>query len=122
MPELPEVETVRSTLQPKVTGLTINEVQVLLPKVIRSPEAGEFKEKAAGKKVLRTARRGKYLLLHLTGGLTLVFHLRMTGRLVVCPPGEPVAKHTHVIFTLNGGTQLRFADTCLLYTSPSPRD
>ncbi|OPX90559.1 MAG: Formamidopyrimidine-DNA glycosylase [Pelotomaculum sp. PtaB.Bin104] len=110
MPELPEVETVRQTLQPKIAGLRFTDVQILLPKIIRSPEPEEFKEMLINKKILRVARRGKYLLLSLTGGMNLVSHLRMTGSLVYSRPEEPRSKYTHLVFGLDNGGELRFAD------------
>lgn len=110
MPELPEVETVRRTLQPRLTGLKFTNVQILLPKVIKTPDPDQFIEKIKNKKILKINRRGKYLLFHLSGGYTLLVHLRMTGSLVYCEKDEPPARHTHLIFHLNNGGRLRFAD------------
>jgi len=110
MPELPEVETVKNTLADRIAGLAITDVDVLLPKVIRVPVAEEFRRLAGGKTIRTLARRGKYLLFHLSGGLTMIVHLRMTGRLVYTAADEPPARYTHVIFHLDNGDQLRFAD------------
>jgi len=110
VPELPEVETVRRTLQPKLAGLKFTDVQVFLPKVIRTPEPDEFKEILRDKTINKIGRRGKYLLLYLNNGYTLIVHLRMTGRLVYCTEDKPVPKHTHVIFRLNNGCRLQFTD------------
>lgn len=111
MPELPEVETVKRTLEKKLVGLTIEKVELDLPKIVRIPPAEEFTQLLEGNKILRMGRRGKYLLLHLTGNLTMVIHLRMTGRLVFTRPDKPREKHTHAVFTLSSGDQLRFTDT-----------
>jgi len=110
MPELPEVETVKRTLQPKLTGLKFIDVQILLPKIIRTPDPDEFKEKITGKKILKINRRGKYLLFNLNDGLNLVIHLRMTGSLVICRSDEPLSKYTHLVMVLENGFHLRFAD------------
>ncbi|MFX4261348.1 bifunctional DNA-formamidopyrimidine glycosylase/DNA-(apurinic or apyrimidinic site) lyase [Pelotomaculum propionicicum] len=110
MPELPEVETVNRTLQPKLTGLKFTDVQVLLPKIVRTPEPGEFIKIIRNKKILDVSRRGKYLLISLSGGYTLAVHLRMTGRLVYSPDNLPPTKHTHVVFHLDNGHRLTFAD------------
>ena len=83
MPELPEVETVKRTLQAKLTGLMFTGGQVLLPKVVREPKHGEFIETIKNKKILKVGRRSKYLLLGLSGGYTLQSTC-MTGRLVYC--------------------------------------
>lgn len=110
MPELPEVETIVRSLQPRLTGLNFVEALVTLPKVIRTPGADDFKEKISGKKIITISRRGKYLLFHLNEKLNLLVHLRMTGSLVYCSPEEAVAKHTHLIFSLSNGYQLRYTD------------
>lgn len=111
MPELPEVETVVRSLEQRLAGLTITAVDILMPKVIRHPKPEIFEEQIVGKQLSnRLGRRGKYLLLHLSGGLTLVVHLRMTGRLVYCDAELPLEKHTHVVFHLDNGKQLRFTD------------
>ncbi|RJQ25167.1 MAG: bifunctional DNA-formamidopyrimidine glycosylase/DNA-(apurinic or apyrimidinic site) lyase [Peptococcaceae bacterium] len=110
MPELPEVETVKQTLQAKLVGLSFKGVRIFLPKVVQTPAAEQVEEMIAGTKILKIGRRGKYLLIHLDKALTLVTHLRMTGRLLYCAAGEPTEKYTHVIFYLDNGDELRFAD------------
>jgi formamidopyrimidine-DNA glycosylase len=73
MPELPEVESVRRQLHPRLTGRTVLSVQV-------DPQARfDAVEKAAGHRIEGVGRRGKYLLTGLDGGLELVMHLGMTG-------------------------------------------
>jgi formamidopyrimidine-DNA glycosylase len=109
MPELPEVETVKRTLQ-RLTGLIITGVQLFLPKIIRTPDPEEFIKIIINKEILKIDRRGKYLLLGLSGGYTLAVHLRMTGRLVYVADDMPPAKHTHVILHLDNGHRLIFAD------------
>ena len=111
MPELPEVETVKKTLEKSLVGLTITGVDIKMPKIIREPAPEVFAHSATGKKITRLGRRGKYLLIHLAGGSVLVFHLRMTGRLVYAGADAPSPRHTHVIFHLSNGHELRFADT-----------
>ncbi len=110
MPELPEVETVRRTLQHKLAGLKFTGVKIILPKIIGTPDPGEFKEAITGKKIIKINRRGKYLLFFLSGSYTLVTHLRMTGRLVYSENEEPPPKYTHVVFYLDNGARLYFAD------------
>jgi len=111
MPELPEVETVVRSLEKNLAGLIITSVNILMPKIIRYPKPENFVEQLVGRQIQKKlGRRGKYILIHLSGGLTLVIHLRMTGRLVYCEKDYPVEKHTHVIFHLDNGKQLRFSD------------
>ncbi len=110
MPELPEVETVRRSLEPRLLGLTINSVEVLAEKIIKQPTLAEFKQGIVGKQVVAVKRRGKYLLVELTKGQTLVVHLRMTGQFIYCQPEQVHEKHTHVIFGLSNGSELRYID------------
>lgn len=109
MPELPEVETVRRTLQDKLAGCRITGAGVHRPEVIGTPGPAEFKAKIRGKEILRLDRRGKYLLVHLSGGFSVVIHLRMTGRLIYTRPVPP-EKHTHLVLYLDNGRELHFAD------------
>ncbi|RJQ27319.1 MAG: bifunctional DNA-formamidopyrimidine glycosylase/DNA-(apurinic or apyrimidinic site) lyase [Peptococcaceae bacterium] len=110
MPELPEVETVKQTLQAKLVGLSFKGIRIFIPKVVQTPAAEQVEKMIAGAKILKIGRRGKHLLIHLDKELALVIHLRMTGKLLYCPAGEPLAKYTHVIFYLDNGDELRFAD------------
>ena len=108
MPELPEVETVLNTLRLKIEGRKILSVRVLFPKIIEGdPE--EFAERLKGHTFLRFIRRGKYLLFEMED-LTLVSHLRMEGKYYILPPSAPIDKHTHVIFSLDDGSELRYHD------------
>jgi formamidopyrimidine-DNA glycosylase len=110
MPELPEVETVRRTLAGLVTGKTIKSVSVSLPRIIQRPDdIAAFCMMLEGRTISSVERRGKFLRL-LMDGLVLVSHLRMEGRYGVYAAGDPVEKHTHVIFRFTDGTELRYKD------------
>jgi len=111
MPELPEVETVRRSLEEKISGLTITDVDIYLEKLIKEPASIEaFKEIVIGKKIERLDRIGKYLLLRLSDDYVIVIHLRMTGQLLYAAQYEDVTKHTHLIFHLDNNYHLRFVD------------
>ncbi|NPV27588.1 MAG: DNA-formamidopyrimidine glycosylase [Firmicutes bacterium] len=110
MPELPEVETVKRTLEKKIVDRVITEVEVALPKIVQGLSPMEFSERLVGQKILGIDRRGKYLLTSLSNGQTLVTHLKMTGRWLYTAADVPQTKHTHVVFTLDNGHQLRFQD------------
>ncbi|MCG7405912.1 DNA-formamidopyrimidine glycosylase [Paenibacillus sp. ACRRX] len=110
MPELPEVETVKRTLNSLVTNKTIKQVTVTLPRIIQRPlEIEAFCAALSGHTIQEVGRRGKFLLIQLDG-LVLVSHLRMEGRYGVFASNEPVEKHTHVIFHFEDGTELRYKD------------
>jgi formamidopyrimidine-DNA glycosylase len=112
MPELPEVETVRRSLEPNLINKTIIDVKVNFPKLIKIPsgEGETFRAILCGRKFKNIKRRGKYLLFYLDEGWVLVIHLRMTGRLLYIDKPAPVEKHTHLVFYLDDGTELRFHD------------
>jgi len=110
MPELPEVETVKRTLAPLIIGRTITGVAVYQPVVVKKPGIEKFKEEVPGETFQNIRRRGKYLILHLTGQKVLVIHLRMTGQLVYQEQSQALKKHTHLIFHLDNGWEMRFVD------------
>lgn len=110
MPELPEVETVRRSLEPLLIGRTISAVRINYGGIIKKPSPHEFVAEIQGRRFEQLNRRGKYLLCELSGCKTLVIHLRMTGRLTVAEQNIPPAKHTHLIFVLDNGRELRFND------------
>ena len=111
MPELPEVETIRRVIEPQIKGLSIEQVAVRRSEVVAHPTADEFCRCLAGQVVDRMARRGKFLRIWLESGDKIVIHLRMTGCLLVTPATYPEERHTHIIFRLSNGKELRFLDT-----------
>ncbi len=110
MPELPEVETIRRALEPQLAGSVIRVVSVLHPGVIACPDAEAFAARLQGQTIREIARRGKYFIFCLGSGDRLILHLRMTGGLLIAPEDYPMEKHTHVVFCLADGRELRFTD------------
>ena len=110
MPELPEVETVKRSLEPLLKGKQIEDIEIFCEKLIKNLAPATFKEEIRGRTIMEIERRGKYLLFQLDRDLTLVVHLRMTGQLTVCERSFSIGKHTHVIFRLSSGEDLRFND------------
>lgn len=103
MPELPEVETVRRGLAPRLVGRTLVDAWGHpSAKFASAPEA-------VGRRVDEVDRRGKYLLVELDDGLTLVVHLGMTGQLRVAPPAAP-DPHDRAWWDLDDGNRLSFRD------------
>ena len=110
MPELPEVESIRLTIAPKLNGRTIRSGAIHHAKLVQNTTSEELLRQIAGKTVNGLERRGKYLLIKLTGDLTLSIHLRMTGQLTVAPGVEPLADATYLQLLLDDGSELRFRD------------
>lgn len=111
MPELPEIETIKSIIEPQIRGLTIENVLVNRPEVIAYPTADEFCEDVTGQAIGSMARRGKFLIIHLGNKNKIILHLRMTGCLLVTPADYQLEKHTHIVMQLSNGMELRFSDT-----------
>jgi formamidopyrimidine-DNA glycosylase len=110
MPELPEVETVRIGLVKLVSGKQITSVSVRWPRIISMPDVEEFKNNLIGESIEDVARRGKFLIFHLTH-FDLVSHLRMEGKYDYHENAtDELGKHTHVTFNFTDGTQLRYSD------------
>ncbi|MFI5396381.1 MAG: bifunctional DNA-formamidopyrimidine glycosylase/DNA-(apurinic or apyrimidinic site) lyase [Candidatus Binatia bacterium] len=108
MPELPEVETVRRSLRPLV-GRRIEAVEVAEPR-LRQRIADDFARQLIGRTIEAIERRGKYLLLRLSGDMCLLAHLGMTGALLLQPLGMPLQPHDHVRLRLSAGQQLTYND------------
>jgi formamidopyrimidine-DNA glycosylase len=111
MPELPEVETVARDLQRWVAGATIADAEVRWERTIRHPLPSErFVGELRGATIRRVGRRAKSVLLHLADGRVMTVALRMTGALIVAPPGAPDDRYARVIFRLADGRELRYRD------------
>ena len=110
MPELPEVETVRRILNSSILNDTFQNVEVLSPKQLDA-SARDLTSRLPGATIVGTDRRGKFLILRLAGERSLVFHLRMEGKLFVLAPQEPLTAHPRFIFHLASGRRLVFDDT-----------
>lgn len=110
MPELPEVETVKRTLAPRIEGLKIKKCSVYYEGSIKTHSSDTFRKEIEGAVIKKIERRGKFLKFFLNTGKILLIHLRMTGNLILATEDDPVTKHTHIIFYLDGGLQLRFID------------
>jgi formamidopyrimidine-DNA glycosylase len=110
VPELPEVETIARGLARAVSGKTIAQASVVLPKVV-SPEPKRFVREIRGERIATVGRRGKFVVVSLHSGRSLVVHLRMTGRLIVQPAGTVQAEpYTTVLLRFGDGSRLCFAD------------
>ena len=113
MPELPEVETIRRTLEPHLLGREVRDVQVFTPSVWR----GETPPVAlVASRIIGLGRRGKHLFLHFQAGQVLHVHLGMTGRLLYRDgdrdrggdqdregDNDDLQKHLHLVFRLDRG-------------------
>jgi formamidopyrimidine-DNA glycosylase len=108
VPELPEVETIRRHLATHVDGRTLQQLEVLDERWSRPLPGAELTAALEGRRVERLGRRGKYLVWELEGDAYLLMHLRMTGTLLIDPPGAPPYTRAWI----------RLGDHDLAYTDP----
>ena len=110
MPELPEVEVLRRSLEPHLIGDRIERVEVSNPALREPVDVARLRRAARGREVRALRRRSKYLLIDLEGGWTVAVHLGMSGRLTLVPAATPPEPHEHVAFHLRSGRRLRLRD------------
>lgn len=115
MPELPEVQTIVSTLQPVVVGTAIKKVELFRREIVHlekstAAEPFDLAAQLVGRQITALTRRGKRIIFTLKDGAQFYIHLGMTGRLIAQhKPIEPV-KHTHLRLMLSNGKLLDFID------------
>lgn len=117
MPELPEVETVAQELRPLLVGRRFTGAATIgWPRTLATPAPDILSARLAGQTVVEVGRRGKYILILLESGDTLIVHLRMTGGLAVVPAADPAAgdllegSHVRAWFDFADGARLVFSD------------
>lgn len=121
MPELPEVETVRTGLAPVMEGAVVERLEARRAN-LRWPLPDHFAERMKGRKIERLRRRAKYLLADLDQDETLIMHLGMSGSFRVLlgneetSPGEfmyprsVASVHDHVVFHMSPRATVTFND------------
>ena len=120
MPELPEVESIRRSLEPLVSGRQIVRAEILDSRLVRPEPPLDVAARLEGERISLLDRRGKYLLVRFESGKTLVVHLRMTGSLRHRQAGGELLPHERAGLELDDGSELvyrdvrRFGTWCLL--------
>ncbi len=109
MPELPEVETARRTLEPLVVGRRIEGLEVLRPGTLRTHAPEAAARILIGRTITGLTRRGKALLFALSGGWTMTFHFSLWGTILVASSALN-DKVTAVVIGLDGGRVIEFRD------------
>jgi formamidopyrimidine-DNA glycosylase len=110
MPELPEIEVLRLSLEPHLVGDRIEKVEVRDVRLREAVDRRALTSATVGRRIERLRRRSKYLLIDLERDRTLVVHLGMSGRLTLVPQETELEPHEHVAFSLVSGRRLRFRD------------
>ncbi len=109
MPELPEVQTVVSTLEHLIKDAKIKDIKIYYDKIIVG-DSEYFKQICMNQSFRNFTRRGKYIVLNMDN-IDLVVHLRMEGKFYVQQASDVMAKHTHLSFYLEDGRRLDYHDT-----------
>ena len=121
MPELPEVEVVKKSLEKKLKNLTIKRVDINNNKLRYKIDNIQFK-KIKNQKITSIQRRSKYLLINLNKGLTILSHLGMTGKFFIINNNKKHktsfyysfkknnTKHDHIIFFFHNKIKLIYND------------
>lgn len=103
MPELPEVETIKTAVE-KSIGIT-NIIKVSINnKNLREKIPDDFAAKVEGTEIISYQRRAKYILIGLNNGLTIIWHLGMSGKVKISDQTPEPVKHDHVIIETENGT------------------
>jgi formamidopyrimidine-DNA glycosylase len=113
MPELPEVETIRRELHPRIKNKRIIGCRILRPDVVAHPKPNAFCKSLIGEKIIGVSRRAKYLILELTNDKRLIFHLRLSGTMVLSPSDAEPEKFSRIVLTLEN-QQLLFKEPRVL--------
>ena len=109
MPELPEVETVKNNLKPRVIGRKIQKIRIYHDNIIEYPDKETFIKKLEKQTIQDMSRYGKWLIF-ITDSYYLLSHLRMEGKYFFKTKKDELLKHEHVVFELDNDTELRYMD------------
>ena len=111
MPELPEVESVRIRLEPRLVGRTFEQVRIDDPRLVRPFEPLDVAAELEGERVSALERRGKYLIVRFVSGRSLLIHLRMTGS-IRHAPGDSLEDDAHrrAVVRLDDGSDVAYRD------------
>jgi formamidopyrimidine-DNA glycosylase len=110
MPELPEVETVRTQLEPVLTGRRFVRVEIHDSRLVRPYEPAEVAAELEGERVAAVERRGKYVIVRFESDRVLLIHLRMTGSLRHSRTGLREDPHRRAVVRLDDGSDVAYRD------------
>ena len=109
MPEAPDLEVIKESLRARVVGASVESASVIRPSVLRSM-AGRLESDIAGRTVTSVERRGKFLLIGISGDRLIAINPMLTGGLQYCDPSQRTTKSTCIVWLLGNGMELRYRD------------
>jgi formamidopyrimidine-DNA glycosylase len=111
VPELPEVETVRASLEPVLVGRRFEQIEIRDARLTRPFDPDEVAAELKGEVVEALERRGKYLVFRFRSGRVLLVHLRMTGTFRHewngTPDDDP---YRRAVVRLDDGSEIMYRD------------
>ena len=110
MPEAPDLHVLREYLAPRLTGQEITSVRELRPLVVRNLTGAPMSEHASGRLIEGLGRKGKLLIMSLSGGMSMVVSPMLTGELSLVSPSKRMLKSTILTMNLDDGMQIRYTD------------
>ena len=110
MPELPEVETVRSRIAPALEGREFARVEILDPRLTRPADPEAVASRLQGQRVASVERRGKYVVVRFESWSVLLIHLRMTGSLRLLRNGDDDDPYRRAVVKLDNGSDVAYRD------------
>src|SRR3954465_415552 len=110
MPELPEVETIRRQRAPAGAGRRLGPPPTLAPRWCEPAPPDDVAQAVEARRIERLDRRGKWLIWELADEIHLIMHLRMTGNLLLVPPGDTERRFKRVQIDLDDGRHVLFTD------------
>lgn len=109
MPELPEVETIKTQLEKLIVGKKVEKVEVGLPRMVKL-SLDKFRRIVVGSRIKSIKRRAKILIFELSNGWSMLVHLKLSGRLIFRRKGEALkdedTKWNHLIYHFSDGSRL----------------
>lgn len=110
MPELPEVDTIVRGLQKTLVGKKIKNVSVIFPGIVKQGSKN-FKKNVNKSEIMAVRRRGKFILVDLSNGKTILAHLGMTGSFLFLSSSTPLNRHDHLVLKFyKTQKELRYRD------------
>jgi formamidopyrimidine-DNA glycosylase len=113
VPELPEVETVRARLEPKLVGRRFERVEIVDERLTRPFDPAAVAAELEGERVAALDRRGKYLVVRFESGRVLLIHLRMTGSLLhghAASSSDGDDRHRRAVVRLDDASDVVYRD------------
>ena len=102
MPELPEVETIKNAVAKGIGKAKILSLEVRNSR-LREEVPADIAQKIVGATILNYRRIAKYIVVDLDNGLSLIWHMGMSGKVKITDTLPELEKHDHIIILTTNG-------------------